>query len=1739
MPDSALPVTHGRHYDLIKKAIPQHLIDAVPASRAALKQIKPRIHDWYITATAQQKNALKTLLQARVIAQGRLDKTLSRLQPLNDFAQPLLAQALKTAGFTLPVDDVFLRLYRPTVDAFGLKTGGFSSVTLSLLQAALHNFEQPETEANYFGSGSGFITPPDNQGRFEPYATTLKIETFASICRQLDIGEQYQQHLHFMLNPQSPVSQGPLYARYPAQQKAMLRADAQIALLKGDINDHAHEVLMRVVNGERAIKTGEQQVWYRYPCVLGLMLKGCVVFDLCVKGQYSDALIVWIPGDPEHPLKGYASYFDFRDELLRKLTPTPSSPRRAGLTAYQQFLSQFIAQKDRPYYYKRLTEQVIEAPGQPRPMEWFRAEKIQFLFRVAAPLRSLLLRIPPNPEGHARRVQALLPSINIEICTMSGDRAWVDVELWQQQFQDMRSRAFGNARNMAIPTADADANNHAERLSHYLNIGLFAVNLVSLVVPPLGEVMMVVMAGQLLYETIEGIEEWSDGDKEAAWAHLSDVLDNLATLAAGAVVLQGVVMPAIEQLKVVTLPGGAQRLWNSDLSPYEHAIDIPAHSVANEAGLHRIKGQDVLPHQGNVYVLKKDPVGDHYRAVHPRQPDAYQPEFRHNGHGVWVHEGEQPATWERLTLLRRLGPSVDGLSDRELEQVLSVSGIEDDDLRRMYAENQPTPVLLSDNIRAFKAYAKADMAVAEVRAGRISDELCSYAAAFTVELPGWPATMAIDLLEPPPSQVQATRYGHAAAQGSNVIRISRAALMQGELPGRVVDALDPQQRATLLGGRVLLARESLADAFKEHLSEQMGRHSLRLFNSLYEGPSIADDAERLPVELLKRVFPSLPTLAARRLVAQAGGTERDLLSRGKVPARMMQTARVWQRDARLSAAYRGLYLDGLTTTDTEALVLNSLDNVPGWQNQLRLEIRNDSVTGELRAAFGPGDAAQRKIMVRVGDGQYRAHDDRGNELNGTADLYASLQHALPDQHRLALKLPHVGQGADLRLTLQRYALPRARLQAVLKIKADSQPFFVPPRRMADGQSGYPLSGRGVLAAAESAPSTWLKSRLEHLYPTFTADDVQAFFDLHQSLAHVRISALEREWLELHEALRQWENAPIDGVPLSSLVTDSQRAVLRTRRAVHEHLIQAWRRTGPTHTSVSSGYEGQGLNLLLTDLGPVLETLPALPADFSHVSQLSLWSVGESAGIDRFLSHFKELRALHINQSSLTTLPPAIGRMPHLTVLDLKGNSIVLTPESAAQLKNLTQLRLINLDQSPLGLAPDISRMPYLKTVSLQNCGLDRWPVGVLAQPRSRTFKLMLEHNPLQHIPDVAPGSDKAGTLARTLLTRNRVADDVLAKYDLYGEAVGIDPDRQHPPRLEKGSRYWLAGMTADESEQRRALWNRVEESVGSEAFFNVLTDQARNLVYRRPEFKRDLQGKLWLMLEDMDESPELRDTLFEMASAPFTCVDAGAQLFNAMGVEVMVHEAYRGTEPASVGADILRVARGKARLDELGRIARARVQELEAAGRQHPQFDNAANRIEHRDASGRPVRDIDEVEIYLAYTSQLAQRLELPWQVLDMMFPEPDVTEALIESAYRRVQALEEGEGLRNQLLEQPIWRDYVQGAYASELAVVREKITALTELQTAQQAWVDEPDLSAQQRDDLRQTIERAARLLGKPASETAIGQVMSSEAYDADMRQLDDEQRQLLERLTDQALSPWQPVVHGLYDFGSSESD
>jgi hypothetical protein len=347
----------------------------------------------------------------------------------------------------------------------------------------------------------------------------------------------------------------------------------------------------------------------------------------------------------------------------------------------------------------------------------------------------------------------------------------------------------------------------------------------------------------------------------------------------------------------------------------------------------------------------------------------------------------------------------------------------------------------------------------------------------------------------------------------------------------------------------------------------------------------------------------------------------------------------------------------------------------------------------------------------------------------------------------------------------------------------------------------------------------------------------------------------------------------------------------------------------------------------------------------------------------------------------------------------------------------------------------------------------------------------------------------------------------------YIRSVGLDPDRPYPPRGVRDSLDWEEGLTRPEWVAKQDVWNSVEDEFGSVPFFNQIRKLTQSTAFRTDKaFRVDMTQKLWRMLEAMSKDSELRRNLFVMGREEVTnCVDAGAQLFNAMGVEVLIHEAYALANPGLVEAELVQLARGKSRLDELSRIAHKVVAERLENGEQFRTVD----------AEGAVSGSIDEVEVHLAYMTDLAERLDLPWQSRDLQFrTHTGVTPEMIESAYQRVMELETGDLLRDSIIEQPFWETYLRGTNRSAFKVFRRRIDATTEFYMALEKRASEPNLSLQAKADLKQELRVLAAELGKLESEIAPGQVMTDQAYAAELNLIDIEMKTLLKTLTQQAM-------------------
>jgi hypothetical protein len=1662
--------------------------------------------------------------------QGQLDKTLGDLQhDISAFAEPLLSKGLQaTFNTSRNVDDLTVQLEVPSKIIFSIDTGASRVRTSTIVEAALHNFEASETEQDTFRNSSGVYHKDVRGNLVRDPAITLSV--FAALCRELDIGGQYQKHIKSILLPASSRVKQALQHESVASEKSAFHVAALTARLKGDLSPDVFGKLGDIREGRENVTLNDRPLHGHQLSLMGFRLTGIVLFsavseptrikqaidaltpdawkfwiewseripvlrdnsydrfkllqaffangpkglvdevirkdDIHQQSRLTGTLIAYVPDDPDHPVKEYASLSDFMKTLISQLR----NPE------YQAFFSRFVAHKDKGHFFARVNERLktfIWVQLEPLDMgPWWRETAVE----------------NPNAE----------PITNV----ISGD-------LWLRLFIDRRDKAIADARSIAVPTEDEDATSRFKRLTSYLDIGWNIFSYAALLVPGLGEAVLGIMVAQMLAELAEGIEDWSKGDKEEGAAYINGVLINFAQLAimgAGHVVPGGAVSPVkvspfVEGLKPVAF-GDGEKLWNPDLKPYEHPGAVPKTIVASEDGLYRHLGQDLLRIDDKHYAVKQDPKTGQQRLAHPTRPDAYQPLLEHNGAGSWKTELDMPQEWDKTTLLRRLGAPVDGFSDETLGQILHVSGVHENALRRLHVESEPLPALLADTLERFKAYADADASEALILANRVNEDLAGFLPGFMTELNGWPRGKAIEVFEGPGLSGPSIRTGYIKADAADTLTMSRQDLVAGKLPEKAVDFLDEKALGELLGEWLSGDRKARIETLRKHLSAQAAKQKRQLFEGLYA------QRKRPPTPLAGRLTfraSDLPNSLAEELLHHADPADLKFMTEKKrVPLALSRQSDQALEQLRLNRAYEGLYLPELYSNDTTRLLLHSLESLPGWTKDLRLEIRDYSVQGSLFDSIGPENAPIRKVLIHGEGGLFEARDELDQHLHGEDSFYAAVLHALPDAQRIALGF-EIHDAAGLEKAIRGNPLSHDLLEPILLENPIRKPHYDPDiMKLRGGMPGF---------ARQTPEWKGFRRRMRSLYPGFTEAETETFltaFGEESVAVERRLSALETEFDQLNRTLQQWINSQT----ISFRFSPAGVAEWEARNRLFKLIRQCWQRVGPEGKEMPDVIRPQALILDDLPMGRHLVGMPKLRANFDHVTHLSMRNTALLASQTQFLEPFRWLRQLDLTGNLLNRLPQDVGEMRFLTHLTLIDNDIALTQSAVARLKKLTQLKWLNMNGNPLGLVPDISQMSHLEILTLVGCGIDRWPVGLFSKPRPRHIYLDLRFNRLEQIPVVAPGSFRAELLTRTRLSRESewLSADNRNTLRLYAESIGMDPERPYPPRGVMDGAFWDEGMSREEWSVRQKIWDEVEDEYHSEDFFNEIRKLTESADFKAGgAYRIDLTGKVWRMIEAMAQNTELREKLFNEALSPTECVDGGTQLFNAMGVEVLVHEAYALVSNDLVETQLLELARGKSRLDQLGAIARRRVSEREAAG----------ERFRRVNAQGVVTGTIDEVEVHLAYMTDLAQRLDLPWQARGMQFRRiAGVTPSMIEAAAQRILALEEGDLLRDSIVEQPLWSRYVKGSNRQAFKRFQRRIDATTEYKVAMDKRAEDLTLSREEKDRLKEELRVLAAELGKPESDIAPGQIMSEESYCTELELIDEEMNTLLKKLTQEAM-------------------
>lgn len=1655
------------HQELIKQSLPAWLTSASPALRKA----------YQASAT--------TSLYSMLAAQARL----ARLQSPTEFARPLLQAELARLYPDVPADvdkHVLVRTtYTPGLKLDGgVVSGELHATQQTLLEAALVNFEPHETERMEPSPGYAVILP-EGEHRFDLDADDARLyryrrdkvlpisaEAFAALCRSLDLGARYEEHLIEALNPARLSTSVPDNAADAVTTDLLyalrdeLNVQAHIARMKGDVDEDAYLMLLALSGPEpeKARWAGEPVVFCQVTLLDALgRLPYSLLGMAVIRCPATGACVVYMPGEPDHVFKQYASVEAYATALRARL-------RDRG---YQDYLRRFVLRRDQVPFFERLNDVL-----KPKP--------------VFGGMRQ------PDPDA------------NLDLKATEHDTS-----LLRLLHQHRLSKASIDGRMAVVPTAIKNRQEREARLAYYLGLEMDALTLASFFVPGVGELMAVVGGVQLIEEVCIGVSEWHHHQRSEAVGHFIAVAENLAAVAATAGAGHVLKNSVFVQELVVVNEGGTSRLWHPDLAPYESPVVLPEGAIANARGQYEVQGRTYVRIDGRVHEQVRDPATGRWEVVHPVDKGRYRPPLRDNGAGTWRHEHESALNWNRATLLRRLGPVTEGLDDAALEQARLASGTSEGALRdRLFNDRKP-PATLGESLRRFQVDQQVDTLIGRIREQVPIPAADSYPAPLLVNLPGWPADVGVRLMA---EAAPGTLYEAVAGETTEAVTITREELEAGRLAERVVAQLDTSRLEQLFGDSVANNAPARTDVLSQRLADEAQRERAAIFDSLDQARQPQPDAA---ARALQQSFTQLNTSLAQAVVDQATDAERALLLRtGQPPVAMAEAARLAIRQGRLGCAIDGFYRPQLLGDDSARLGVRGLSWLEGWTGKVRLELRDGSRRGELLVSVGEAADAERKFIVRRRDG-YQAMDEQGELLGGEQDLFSAILQALPDSERDALGL----QISDRDRLLQRLtaAVQQDRDRASRTLGQIVEQAWMRPWQPRVEHLEY----QGMPGDART-PHERLRALYPHI-PELEWAELKADWRARNVNLDMHAQKLEQEYRVLDRSLSDWVRQPS-----SRTREDGQPVAEESRRQVAERIREAWRRE-TRHPSPLNLVPSLTLDLRGMEIGelPVL-TADFSHIDTLLLNDMDIAQGAESAALDFFLQRFPRVRAIRLSDNRLSSVPAALATARELVFLDLEGNrideasgglsplqnaprlqqllldgnsltldaaslevlascsqlrelgvennavrldaagfqrlarlrrldylrlasnQITLTPESVTALANLGGLRELDLRNNPLELAPQVSGMLRLQLLNLRSTGISQWPQGLtelMFDPGARLQAVDLANNAIVEVPTLTNShfveqyrAEQGGELDEEYsfsIANNPLSEASRERLRAARLAPGIDGaglvvNEDAPLAGERNSERWLQGCPEPLLTRIRAL----EQEPEAGQLFYVM----RRLIETR-EFRLRGQAvleEMWEVLRVLvhptaEEQSlgliELRDQLFELGEqAEATCGDGIALLLQRCKTLVKVWKA--AAQAAASGdampfalLDTSRALYRQALLESVAdQIYMARVGRRQLMAREGeivPPLHLGDDISDVTLRAGVP----DRAEIILKLKIALATRLNLQETYGGMLY-EAYVSDRVVDAVEREVLARERagGEaGLKAWLVQQQYWSRYLQ----------------------------------------------------------------------------------------------------------------
>ncbi|WP_085672992.1 MULTISPECIES: NEL-type E3 ubiquitin ligase domain-containing protein [unclassified Pseudomonas] len=281
-------------------------------------------------------------------------------------------------------------------------------------------------------------------------------------------------------------------------------------------------------------------------------------------------------------------------------------------------------------------------------------------------------------------------------------------------------RTKDDARLLLVPTDEADARAARARHEAWKTAGLNLSNLAGLFIPVVGAVMLGQLVVQTLSDVFEGAQDWYEGHRHEALEHMLGVAEALAATTATVIGVSAVRSALVAAMEPVNVKSGVARLWHDNLMPYE---SVPENIVLRPDGLYGDGKQRWLRAGSRYYeVHRPDPDGP-YRLRHQRRSGAYEPAVLHNDQRCWRPICERPWEWDDSSrMLDRLWPQHPMVGAQRAEQILSVAGVDQDELRGILMENRVLPVNLREALRSFDADEQIGRFFEHLQARRLDEQ---------------------------------------------------------------------------------------------------------------------------------------------------------------------------------------------------------------------------------------------------------------------------------------------------------------------------------------------------------------------------------------------------------------------------------------------------------------------------------------------------------------------------------------------------------------------------------------------------------------------------------------------------------------------------------------------------------------------------------------------------------------------------------------------------------------------------------------------------------------------------------------------------------------------------------------------------------------------------------------------------------------------------------------------------------